>query len=237
VHACHAYGLSPLLGISHADKPGRDSMALDLLEVIRPACDAIVLELFAPDGTIPYAGNKPAYFDRRWVAETRKGTCRLVAPLTHQLASHAAELGALVMPYAREVAAILARSADAVVTIPRVPGVRKLGQIERKHSYPANRLRAGVTVADVIPDAVWTAIERLLPVPDKPKRGPRYSASPREIAACLTIRYVMRCPWSDVPMGSMTTMERWLKSWDESGVWDKAREIIEAHGHLAALAE
>jgi len=237
VHACHAYGLSPVLGISHADKPGRDSMALDLLEVIRPACDAIVLELFAPDGTIPYAGNKPAYFDRRWVAETRKGTCRLVAPLTHQLASHAAELGALVMPYAREVAAILARSADAVVTIPHVPGVRKLGQVERKHSYPANRLRAGTSITDVIPDPVWQRIEPLLPVPDKPKRGPHYSASPREIAACLTIRYVLRCPWKDVPMGSMVTVERWRKLWEDSGVWDKAREIIETHGHLAALAE
>jgi len=237
MHACHAYGLSPVLGISHADKPGRDSMALDLVEVIRPACDAIALELFAPDGVIPYRDNKPAYFDRRWFTETREGMCRLVAPLTHQLASHAAELGALVMPYAREVAAILARNADAVVSIPKVPGVRKLGQIERKHSYPANRLRAGTSVTDVIPDPVWQQIKPLLPVPEKPKRGPRYSASPREIAACLTIRYVMRCPWKDVPMGSMVTVERWRKMWDETGVWDKAREIIEAHGHLAALAE
>jgi len=237
VRACHAYGLSPVLGISHTDQPGRDSMALDLLEVIRPACDAIALELFAPDGVIPYAGNKPAYFDRRWLAETRDGTCRLVAPLTHQLASHAAELGALVMPYAREVAAILARNADGVVTVPRVAGVQRLGGDKRQHSYPAARLKPGATITDVIPDPVWQQIKPLLPVPDKPKRGPHYSATPRQIAACLTIRYVLRCPWKDVPMGSMVTVERWRKMWDETGTWDKAREIIEAHGHLAALAE
>jgi CRISPR-associated endonuclease Cas1 len=235
VNACHAYGIHPAVGISHTDKSGRDSMALDLLEVIRPACDTIALDMLAPDGVIPYAGNRPAYFDRRWVTETREGTCRLTPPLAHRLASHAYELSTQVMPYAREVAAILARNADGVVTIPHVPGVVNLGRQVRKHNYPANRLRPGVTVSDVIPDDVWARIKPLLPVPDKPKRGPHYSASPREMAACLAIRYVLRCPWKDVPMASVVTVERWHKLWDADGTWDKAREVIESSGHLGSL--
>jgi CRISPR-associated endonuclease Cas1 len=237
VHACHAYGLSPVLGVSHADKPGRDSMALDLMEVIRPACDSIALGMMSPDGVIPYAGNRPAYTDRQWFTETREGTCRLVAPLTHQLASHAAELGALVMPYAREIAAILARHADGVTTVPNIGGVKRLGHGgARPHSYPAAQLRPGVTVNDVIPDDVWARVERLLPVPEKPKRGPHYSASPREVAAALTIRYVMRCPWKDVPMAHKHTVARWLTAWEASGAWDNARQVIEANGHLAGLS-
>ena len=34
--ACHAVGLDPTLGIVHADNRGRDSLALDLMEAVRP---------------------------------------------------------------------------------------------------------------------------------------------------------------------------------------------------------
>lgn len=53
VRACYAVGLSPVLGLSHSrahvrardGESPRPSMALDLLEVIRPACDRVVLGL------------------------------------------------------------------------------------------------------------------------------------------------------------------------------------------------
>ncbi|GAA1923048.1 CRISPR-associated endonuclease Cas1 [Streptantibioticus ferralitis] len=39
VSACRAYGIDPGMGISHADKDGRDSFALDLLKAVRPTVD------------------------------------------------------------------------------------------------------------------------------------------------------------------------------------------------------
>lgn len=45
--ACLAVGLDPGFGIVHLDRARRDSMALDLLEVVRPDVDRFVLELVA----------------------------------------------------------------------------------------------------------------------------------------------------------------------------------------------
>src|SRR5262249_44320907 len=42
-----AVGLDPGLGIVHADVRGRDSLALDLMEAVRPAVDAYLLDLIA----------------------------------------------------------------------------------------------------------------------------------------------------------------------------------------------
>ena len=43
--ACLAMGLDPALGLLHADLRARDSLALDLMEPVRPAVDALVLDL------------------------------------------------------------------------------------------------------------------------------------------------------------------------------------------------
>jgi hypothetical protein len=126
VHACHAFGLSPQLGILHADKPGRDSMALDLIEAIRPRADRIVLGMLDTGTGVPYnSDGKPRYLDRRWFTETRDGRCRLVPPLTHQLASHAADLGAAIRPHAESATRILAMAASGEVSV-RAPGSVRL---------------------------------------------------------------------------------------------------------------
>lgn len=45
VIALRTHGLSPELGIDHADIRGRDSMALDLIECLRPSVDELILGL------------------------------------------------------------------------------------------------------------------------------------------------------------------------------------------------
>src|SRR5207244_4042984 len=45
--ACVAVGLDPGLGFVHTDLARRDSLALDLLETIRPAVDRLVLDIVA----------------------------------------------------------------------------------------------------------------------------------------------------------------------------------------------
>jgi hypothetical protein len=66
----------PQLGILHADKPNRDSMALDLIEaIIRPHCDKYVLMMLDTGTGVHYGSNgKPTYRDRRWFTETREVT-------------------------------------------------------------------------------------------------------------------------------------------------------------------
>jgi CRISPR-associated endonuclease Cas1 len=107
--ACRAVGLDPTLGVLHADrKDGRDSLALDLLEPVRPVVDAYVLDLV-----------RDHVFSRREVAETADGRCRLLAPLTHVLAEAAPVWARAVAPYAERVARELADAAEGKVRVRR----------------------------------------------------------------------------------------------------------------------
>jgi hypothetical protein len=71
-------GLDPGLGIIHADKLARDSLALDIIEPIRPLVDSTVLDL------VQRRSFRAADFH-----ETPAGACRILAPLTHELAETA----------------------------------------------------------------------------------------------------------------------------------------------------
>ena len=73
--ACLAVGLDPGLGVLHADQRARDSMALDLLEAIRPDVDRFVLGL---------ADRRT--FTRRSFFETQRGVFRVGAALARDLA-------------------------------------------------------------------------------------------------------------------------------------------------------
>jgi CRISPR-associated endonuclease Cas1 len=78
-----AHGCDPQLGCLHADQRNRDSLALDAMEPVRPDVDAFLLDLLE-DRT----------FTARDFGELPNGVCRLVAPLTHELA--------LTLPHWRE---------------------------------------------------------------------------------------------------------------------------------------
>jgi hypothetical protein len=75
VLACHAVGLDPGLGLIHNDARGRQSLALDLIEPVRPLVDSFVLELL-----------EQRTFRKAEFTETTDGHCRLKAPLTDDLA-------------------------------------------------------------------------------------------------------------------------------------------------------
>ena len=69
-------GLDPGLGFLHVDQVSRDSLACDLMEVVRPKVDAHVLDLL-----------QKRTFKKADFFETREGVCRLMPPLTHELAA------------------------------------------------------------------------------------------------------------------------------------------------------
>jgi len=70
-HACHTVGLDPALGVMHADKKHRDSMALDILEPLRPVIDNDILRLL-----------RARRFRRLDFTETADGQCRLTESVT-----------------------------------------------------------------------------------------------------------------------------------------------------------
>lgn len=102
--ACLTMGLDPGLGILHADKANRDSLVADVIEPVRPRVDAYVLDLL----------------DRRTFrasdfTETRQGVCRVLAPLTHELAESTTTWAQLVGPVVERVAVTLAQTSQGSV--------------------------------------------------------------------------------------------------------------------------
>jgi CRISPR-associated endonuclease Cas1 len=98
--ACHAVGLDPGIGLLHADQKARDSLALDLMEPIRPDAERYLLDLLTHNT-----------FRARDFHETRNGNCRLRPPLTNRLAETLLTWTTLLAPAAETVARRLARAA------------------------------------------------------------------------------------------------------------------------------
>lgn len=92
-------GLDPGMGLLHADLKARDSLACDLMEVVRPEVDRLWLQLL-----------EDRIFGARDFFETRTGVCRLVAPLPKMLAEYSDTIRRLISRVAEQVAADLLRS-------------------------------------------------------------------------------------------------------------------------------
>ena len=105
-YACAALGLDPTLGVLHTDQPHRDSLALDLLEVIRPYIDAKVLELL-----------RVRRFSHLDFIESRQGECRLSDGLTHTIAEWLPEFAHNIAPIAESIAHTLAESSVTKVKV------------------------------------------------------------------------------------------------------------------------
>ena len=93
VFACQAVGLDPGLGIVHNDAKARKSLALDLIEPVRPQVDAYVLDLL-----------ERRTFRKVEFTETADGHCRLKAPLTHELAETVPRWSQALAPIAERMA-------------------------------------------------------------------------------------------------------------------------------------
>ncbi len=99
-------GLDPGIGIWHVDEAGRDSLALDALEAIRPAIDRHLFQILVR-----------RTFSRGDFHETREGVCRTLAPLTHELAQAMPMLGRWVAPIVESVAKRIGESANPPVLV------------------------------------------------------------------------------------------------------------------------
>jgi len=115
--ACLTVGMDPGLGIVHTDQRARDSMALDLMEVGRPSVDAFVLGMLSS-----------RVLGARDFHETRQGVCRVLAPLTHELAAMAPTFGQEIARATERVAKMLAGKARIPVPTPLTEDNRSTGR-------------------------------------------------------------------------------------------------------------
>jgi CRISPR-associated endonuclease Cas1 len=91
--ALAALGLDPGMGVLHVDIPARDSLALDLMEAVRPEVDDFLLKWVTRE-----------MLKREWFFEQRDGNCRLMAELAVKLSETAPTWGRAVAPIAEWVA-------------------------------------------------------------------------------------------------------------------------------------
>jgi CRISPR-associated protein Cas1 len=94
--AAAALGLDPGLGVLHADSGNRDSLALDVLEPVRPQVDSYLLD---------WITRQP--LTRQWFFEQRDGNCRLMGPFAVRLSETATTWRRAVAPVAEWVAQTL----------------------------------------------------------------------------------------------------------------------------------
>lgn len=94
--AAAALGLDPGMGFLHFDAKGRDSLACDLMEPVRPKVDAYLLDWI-----------KRGPLRREWFFEKRDGNCRLMGSFAQLLSETALTWRNAVAPYAERTALIL----------------------------------------------------------------------------------------------------------------------------------
>ncbi len=88
-----AMGLDPAIGFLHMDAPNRDSLACDIMEPIRPKCDAFVLNWLHSEPL------RPSDF---W--EDRNGNCRIASSMAIKLCETSDTWRKLIAPIAEYVA-------------------------------------------------------------------------------------------------------------------------------------
>jgi len=142
-----AMGLDPGLGVLHTDQKARASLALDVLEPIRPEVDAWFLT-FLENNTL-----RSNDFH-----ETRQGNCRILAPLTHVLAETLPVWRRLAAPAAEDVARAFARDADIPVHTPltetrRSEGRRNAGRARASRVDETTRGPQAFAMSAMNPDA------------------------------------------------------------------------------------
>jgi CRISPR-associated endonuclease Cas1 len=117
--AAAALGLDPGMGVLHVDTTARDSLACDLMEVVRPQVDAYLLD---------WITRQP--LSREWFFEQRDGNCRLMAPFAVQLSKTAPMWGRAVAPIAEWVA----REFWSTIRRPDTPFSTRLTQANKREA-------------------------------------------------------------------------------------------------------
>lgn len=124
--AVSALGLDPGLGVVHFDARGRDSLAFDVMEPIRPQIDAYVLNWIRRE-----------ILKREWFFEQRDGNCRLMGSFAVRLSQTAIAWATAVAPIAERVAKMFSASIKKPYRQPRLPATLTQNNRRRVQGAPA----------------------------------------------------------------------------------------------------
>jgi CRISPR-associated protein Cas1 len=132
--ALAALGLDPSIGMLHNDLAARDSLACDLMEVVRPKVDAWFLNWVQRE-----------LFARSWFFETREGNCRLMGSFAAKLSETASTWRKFVAPWAEYIARELWTTTRKRTPAQELPPTRLTQQRKREakgstYSVSAKRL-------------------------------------------------------------------------------------------------
>jgi hypothetical protein len=123
--ACQIVGLDPALAIVRADTRGRDSLPLDLMEAVRPSVDRYLHALL-----------RDRVFRASDFYETQRGSCRLLAPLTHELAETLPAWRKLIGPVVERVAALLLQREPTIEKLPTpLTEANRRADRNRRHNH------------------------------------------------------------------------------------------------------
>jgi len=153
--AAAALGLDPGLGVLHVDTPNRDSLALDLMEPVRPKVDAFLLDWITRE-----------QLSRGWFFEQRDGNCRLMGSFAIRLSETAPTWGHAVAPFAEWVA----RTLSSPISKPN----RQIGPATRLTQRHRREAKAGMSATPTKPAPRPQAICRICGAPIA--RGRSYCA-------------------------------------------------------------
>lgn len=128
--AAATLGLDPGIGLMHVDSPARDSLACDLMEVVRPQVDAYVMD---------WISREP--LRRQWFFEERDGNCRLMGSFAFRLSETAATWSRAVAPVAEWVAQRLSSGIKKQVRTGLPP--TRLTQSQRLEARPIPAIPKG----------------------------------------------------------------------------------------------
>ena len=136
-------GLDPAIGFMHTDQPSRDSLALDMMEAVRPSVDTWLHGFLVQNNF-----SKLDFFERR------DGTVRLSSRITSQLAATATLWAAEVAPVSEWVAGELMASATKNVHLPTplTEKNRSDGRDQYRRRTSAPRLRITADVGSACPE-------------------------------------------------------------------------------------
>jgi CRISPR-associated protein Cas1 len=190
-------GLDPGLGVLHLDAAGRDSLALDVLEPVRPAVDHFVLDLAAERS-----------FLKRDFAERPDGAVRVMPPLAHELTAMMPTWRRAVAPHAERVAHIFADQVAGRLTV-----TTPLTGAKGKASQEAVRRRKAVEArerADLAHATYRSSKAVRRPAPADPERAATLFATCVDCGGPLARSRHVRCPscWEKQPAQSREARRR-----------------------------
>lgn len=162
--ALRAVGLDPGLGVMHTDQRARDSLALDLIEPLRPVADDLVLQLLA----------RRAFTSDDFIEDGRGG-CRLTPALASELAGLLSELA--------RVAAYWAEQISSMISTGTLAKINRSAPLTRSNWYQSNGLDAPALESAYIRPAASCEICGTLLAPNQKRHcKPCWEARLKELA-------------------------------------------------------